>query len=123
MGGTSAAAPMWAAMIALANEQAAKQGKGLLGFLNPAIYKIASGSHYGSDFHDITPSNSGTAMMTLTASAGDSYAWTGPGGNPAGNTQSISAASAGTYSVLVTNASGCQGSASITLEAVLRVKP
>ena len=55
VGGTSAAAPMWAAMVALANEQAAKQGKGVLGFLNPALYKIASGSHYGSDFHDITP--------------------------------------------------------------------
>ena len=56
VGGTSAAAPMWAAMIALANQQAAKHGKGRLGFLNPAIYKIASGSHYRSDFHDITPS-------------------------------------------------------------------
>src|ERR1700693_2335596 len=55
VGGTSAAAPMWAAMIALANEQAAKAGKGTLGFLNPSLYKIGSGSHYGSDFHDITP--------------------------------------------------------------------
>jgi kumamolisin len=55
VGGTSAAAPMWAAMVALANEQAAKVGKGPLGFLNPALYKIGSGSHYGSDFHDITP--------------------------------------------------------------------
>ena len=59
VGGTSAAAPMWAAMVALANEQAARLGKGPLGFLNPAIYKIASGSHYGSDFHDIVPSTSG----------------------------------------------------------------
>ncbi len=55
VGGTSAASPMWAAMIALANEQAAKAGKKTLGFLNPALYKIASGSHYSSDFHDITP--------------------------------------------------------------------
>jgi kumamolisin len=55
VGGTSAASPMWAAMIALANEQAAKVGKKTLGFLNPSLYKIASGSHYGSDFHDITP--------------------------------------------------------------------
>ena len=42
-------------MIALANEMAAKHGKGSLGFLNPIIYKIAGGSHYSSDFHDITP--------------------------------------------------------------------
>ena len=55
VGGTSAASPMWAAMIALANEQAAKAGKGTLGFLNPSLYKIGSGSHYGGDFHDITP--------------------------------------------------------------------
>lgn len=58
VGGTSAAAPMWAAMIALTNEEAAHQGKGQLGFLNPALYKIAAGSHYSSDFHDITPPSS-----------------------------------------------------------------
>ncbi len=56
VGGTSAAAPMWAAMVALANQQAAKAGKSVLGFLNPALYKIASGSNYTKDFHDITAS-------------------------------------------------------------------
>ncbi len=56
VGGTSAAAPMWAAMVALANQEAAKAGKSALGFLNPALYKIASGSNYGRDFHDITAS-------------------------------------------------------------------
>jgi kumamolisin len=55
VGGTSAAAPMWAAMVALTNQKAAQQGKKPVGFLNPALYKIASGSHYSSDFHDITP--------------------------------------------------------------------
>src|SRR5438270_7783436 len=55
VGGTSAAAPMWAAMIALANEQAAKAGKGHLGFLNPLLYKLNSGARYQADFHDITP--------------------------------------------------------------------
>jgi hypothetical protein len=71
----------------------------------------------------IDPGVSGTPVMTLTASSGASYAWTGPDGNPAGNTQSISTTTAGTYTVVVTSATGCQGSASITLEAVLRVKP
>ncbi len=61
VGGTSAAAPMWAAMVALANEQAAKAGKKPLGFLNPALYKIGSGSNYSSDFHDITPSSNSSA--------------------------------------------------------------
>lgn len=55
IGGTSAAAPMWAAMVALANQQAAKAGKGHLGFLNPLLYKIGSGANYHRDFHDITP--------------------------------------------------------------------
>jgi kumamolisin len=55
VGGTSAAAPMWAAMIALANEQAAKAGKGHMGFLNPALYKIGSGSRYQKDIYDVTP--------------------------------------------------------------------
>ncbi len=58
VGGTSAAAPMWAAMIALANQQAAKAGKNTLGFLNPALYKIGSGSSYSKDLHDITASGS-----------------------------------------------------------------
>lgn len=57
VGGTSAAAPMWAAAVALTNQEAAQHGKGNVGFLNPAIYKIASGSRYRSDFHDITPPN------------------------------------------------------------------
>ena len=61
VGGTSAAAPMWAAMIALANEQAANAHRGPVGFLNPALYRIASGSHYGSDFHDITPPSNPSA--------------------------------------------------------------
>src|SRR5205807_3747657 len=34
VGGTSAAAPMWAAMIALTNEDAAHHGKSRVGFLN-----------------------------------------------------------------------------------------
>ena len=55
VGGTSAAAPMWAAMVVLANEKAAQQGKGHLGFLNPKLYAIGSGSNYSRDFHDITP--------------------------------------------------------------------
>lgn len=55
VGGTSAAAPMWAAIIALANQSAANQHKPSLGFLNPALYKISSGPGYHRAFHDITP--------------------------------------------------------------------
>jgi kumamolisin len=55
IGGTSAAAPMWAAMVVLANQQAAKAGKRHLGFLKPLLYKIGGGTNYHRDFHDITP--------------------------------------------------------------------
>src|SRR5579883_893710 len=61
VGGTSAAAPMWAAMVVLANQQATKAGKGTLGFLNPSLYRIGSGSRYGSDFHDVTPPSNPSA--------------------------------------------------------------
>ena len=51
-GGTSAAAPLWAAMTALAN--ASQVCRGLtVGFENPALYSIA-GSAYAANFHDTT---------------------------------------------------------------------
>jgi len=49
-GGTSEGSPQWAAITALADE-----AKGApLGYLNPALYAIAAGSSYSSDFHDVT---------------------------------------------------------------------
>jgi len=56
-GGTSFAAPRWAGFMALINQQAAQQGYPPLGFLNPTLYLIGQGSHYPSDFHDITSGN------------------------------------------------------------------
>ena len=53
IGGTSAAAPLWAAFTALVNQRRVTNGKPILGFANPAIYATAKGSHYGIDFHDI----------------------------------------------------------------------
>jgi subtilase family serine protease len=59
-GGTSFAAPMWAAYLALVNEQLAANGAGPIGFINPAIYSIGTGSTYDSAFHDITSGTSGS---------------------------------------------------------------
>lgn len=59
-GGTSFAAPMWAAYIALVNQQLAANGAGPVGFINPAIYSIGIGPTYGSAFHDITSGTSGS---------------------------------------------------------------
>jgi subtilase family serine protease len=58
-GGTSFATPMWAAYLALANEQAATNGDSI-GFINPIIYPAALGSSYSTLFHDITSGSCGT---------------------------------------------------------------
>ena len=52
-GGTSASAPIWAAMIALADQYAGRH----LGLVNPAIYQIARGPLYRQAFHDVTTGN------------------------------------------------------------------
>jgi subtilase family serine protease len=51
--GTSAATPLWAALIALADQQAHHD----LGFVNPAIYRIAQSPAYTAAFHDVTSGN------------------------------------------------------------------
>ncbi len=52
LGGTSAAAPLWAAFTALANASAACRGSAI-GFANPALYDIA-GRSYLDAFYDVT---------------------------------------------------------------------
>ena len=56
-GGTSCASPLWAGFIALANQQKVNNGQGVVGFINPSIYAIASNSNYTNCFHDITTGN------------------------------------------------------------------
>jgi uncharacterized repeat protein (TIGR01451 family) len=56
-GGTSCAAPLWAAFTALVNEQGAINQRGPAGFLNPALYALGLGSNYTAVFHDITTGN------------------------------------------------------------------
>jgi subtilase family serine protease len=59
VGGTSFAAPMWAAYVALANEQAAGKGLGPAGFINATIYAQNAASSYATNFHDVTSGTSG----------------------------------------------------------------
>jgi hypothetical protein len=56
-GGTSFSAPRWAGFMALVNQQAAASGDPAIGFLNPTIYSIGTGTGYGDDFHDIVTGN------------------------------------------------------------------
>ncbi len=58
-GGTSFASPMWAAYVALINEEAQEHGLQPVGFLNPALYTLANGDGYNLAFHDETKVRSG----------------------------------------------------------------
>lgn len=60
VGGTSAAAPLWAGVNALINEQRSSKGLKPLGFFNPILYSVAATSGMGSLFNDITQGNNGT---------------------------------------------------------------
>jgi len=59
-GGTSFAAPMWAGLIALVNQQLALNGQSTIGFINPTIYAQNVTSSYATNFHDITSGTSGS---------------------------------------------------------------
>ena len=56
-GGTSQAAPMWAAYITLINAYLVKKGLKRVGFVNPALYDLAAGKPPFPPFHDITVGN------------------------------------------------------------------
>lgn len=59
-GGTSCAAPLWAAYTALVNQRRTASGAASLGFPNPSLYYLARSARYAQDFHDITSGNNGT---------------------------------------------------------------
>lgn len=54
VGGTSAAAPLWAGIAALNNQYAAANGKGNLGQANPTLYKMFNTAQTYNAFHDVT---------------------------------------------------------------------
>jgi hypothetical protein len=83
-GGTSCAAPLWAGVTALMNEQAVSKGDASVGFINPMVYAIGESGAYSSSFHDITTGNN-------TSSASPDFFYAFPGydlctgwGTPAG---------------------------------------
>ncbi len=61
-GGTSASAPLWAALMAIANQMAGRP----LGFIDPAIYQLAASPTYAQDFHDITTGNNTNPTAHVT---------------------------------------------------------
>lgn len=84
VGGTSCAAPLWAAFTALVNQQAAAQGRPPVGFINPAIYEIGNSPLYNSCFHDVYNGNntwSNTPSLYFAATGYDlCTGWGSPNG-------------------------------------------
>jgi subtilase family serine protease len=64
-GGTSAATPQTAALVALANSARAAAGKGPIGFLDPILY---SGVGASAAYRDIVPEHYGSAPQTFAGS-------------------------------------------------------
>ncbi len=88
IGGTSAAAPLWAGFTALVNQQAAAQGKPNVGFINPAVYALGKGPYatYASCFHDITTGNNFNSSSPNKYSATTGYDLCTGWGTPKGIT-------------------------------------
>ena len=59
VGGTSGAAPVWAAILALADASSTCQANGGAGFINPNLYAAGEGSSSSSTLTDITSGNNG----------------------------------------------------------------
>ena len=76
--GTSAAAPSWAGLIALADPEAGHP----LGFVNPAIYRIARGPLYHKAFHDITTGNNTVTITPVSPPVTITGYQAGPGWDP-----------------------------------------
>jgi hypothetical protein len=85
LAGTSAAAPLWAAFIALTNAAASCDGADV-GFANPSLYALAGGDGYTTDFHDITTGDNDLHDPDLgTYTAGTGYDMASGLGSPDGS--------------------------------------
>jgi subtilase family serine protease len=72
VGGTSAGAPQWAAMIAIANSMRKSAGKASLNGTNTVAYAVAQ-LNYGGNYNDVTVGTNGTCGLVCTAAGGYDY--------------------------------------------------
>lgn len=93
VGGTSAAAPLMAAGIALANQYAARRGQPPLGFLNPLLYRLGGkAKSRAAVFNDVTrgnndiglalPPEAGGGQLIGCCGARRGYDWASGWGSP-----------------------------------------
>ena len=94
-GGTSCAAPLWAAYTALVNQKAVSLAQNPVGFINPAIYAIAQSGTYAANFHDVTTGNNITNQSNGKWSAVAGYDLCTGLGTPNGGTLINSLTSSG----------------------------
>jgi subtilase family serine protease len=82
--GTSASAPLWAGLMALANERALASGHPKIGFASPALWAIGKSSAYPTCFHDITVGNNFNATNPGKYTATSGYDLVTGWGTPIG---------------------------------------
>ena len=70
IGGTSAATPLMAGGVLLADQYAARHRQPALGFLNPLLYKLGDGRLRHSVFRDVTKGNNDLGRLTPTEAGG-----------------------------------------------------
>jgi uncharacterized repeat protein (TIGR03803 family) len=85
IGGTSAAAPLWAGFTALVNQQATATGVAGPGYMNPALYAIGQGVGYAGAFHDIATGNNTNSSSPQKFFAVPGYDLCTGWGTPAGS--------------------------------------
>jgi len=104
VGGTSCAAPLWAGLIALVNQQALAAAKPKVGFLNPTVYGLGRDGQSAIVFHDIITGNNTNANSLTQFFAVPGYDLCTGWGTPNGQ-QSVTAL-AGTESLSITGTRG-----------------
>ncbi|MBR8253105.1 S53 family peptidase [Burkholderia ambifaria] len=72
VGGTSAGAPQWSALVAIANSLRAAAGKHALSGTYDTLYTVGK-SAYGSDYHDVTTGSNGNCGSVCNAAGGYDY--------------------------------------------------
>ncbi|HEX4264742.1 MAG TPA: FG-GAP-like repeat-containing protein [Verrucomicrobiae bacterium] len=84
VGGTSCSAPLWASFAALVNQEAVANNQPTIGFINPLLYKIGSGSSYSLCFFDTTSGDNTSSSSPTKFFATPGYDLCTGWGTPAG---------------------------------------
>jgi len=73
VGGTSAGAPQWAALLAIVNSMRVTAGMATLNGTDTAVYNVAAAATYSTNYHDISSGTNGTCGTLCTATTGYDY--------------------------------------------------